>query len=387
MQRRSEFLPFSPPNIGEEEIAAVVAALRSGWLTRGPQVHEFETAFAMYTGAPAALAVSSCTAALHLALVVNGVGPGDEVITTTMTFASTANVIEHVGAKPVFVDVEADTLNIDPNRVAAALTAKTRAVIAVHYAGHPVNLGALRDICAGAELALIEDAAHAVGASYKGSMVGTSANLAAFSFYATKNLTTGEGGMLTGAPELIDRARPLALHGMSRTAWNRYQKEGNWYYEILAPGFKYNMTDPAAAMGLVQLRRLPAMQARRDAIAGMYDEAFSRLPVVSTPPVRDDVVTARHLYPIQLDRERCGLERAEFIAALAERNIGTSVHFIPLHIHPYYRDTYGYRPGDLPVAYEAYRGLVSLPLHPGLCDDDVSDVIHAVFDALDSAAT
>ena len=384
MKLRSEFLPFAPPCIGEEEIAAVVQALRSGWLTSGPQVREFETAFAAYLGAPSALAVSSCTAALHLALVVHDVGAGDEVITTTMTFASTANVIEQVGAKPVFVDVEADTLNIDPERVESALTDKTRAVIAVHYAGHPADLDELRRICAGAGVALIEDAAHAVGASYKGRRVGSSDNLAAFSFYATKNLTTGEGGMLTGAPKSIDRARPLALHGMSRDAWKRYRKGGNWYYEITEPGFKYNMTDPAAAMGLVQLRRLDAMLRRRRELAALYDRAFCGLAGLVRPCERPEVESAWHLYPIRLLSQTAagGVGRDELVAGLAERNIGTSVHFIPLHLQPYYRDRYGYRPEDFPVAHEAYRGLVSLPLHPALEDSDVAYVADAVRDVI-----
>src|SRR5205807_7748529 len=248
--RRTEFLPFSPPLIGDEEIGEVVEALRSGWITTGPRTKRFEADFAHYLGAPGALALNSCTAALHTALVTLGIGPGDEVITTPITFAASVNVIEQTGARPVLADVEADTLNIDPAAVAAAVTPRTRAILPVHYAGHPVELDTIAEIAAAHRLVVIEDAAHALPARYKGRLIGSGPNPVAFSFYATMNLTTGEGGMLTGDPALLDRARVVSLHGMSRDAWRRYDQGGSWHYDILLPGFKYNMTDLQAALGL-----------------------------------------------------------------------------------------------------------------------------------------
>lgn len=384
---REHFLPFSPPAIGDEEIAAVTEALRSGWITAGPRVREFEQAFAERVGASAALAVSSCTAGLHLALRAHGIGPGDEVIVPTMTFAASANVVEHVGARPVLVDVDPDTLNLSVELVERAITPHTRAVMVVHYAGHPVDLDSFRSLCGQYRLVLIEDAAHAVAAAWKGRPVGSGENLAAFSFYATKNLTTGEGGMLTGAPEWIERVRPLTLHGMSRDAWRRYDKGESWFYEVVAPGYKYNLTDPAAAMGLVQLAKLEAMQSRRKVVAEIYDSAWSGSGLVRIPVVREEVVSARHLYPVRLILERLSIDRNRFIDELSQRNIGTSVHFIPLHRHPYYRDRYGYRPQAFPVAEDAYRRLVSLPLHPGLSDCDVEDVVGAVNDVLERFAS
>jgi len=384
--RREDFLAFSPPAIGEEEVAAVTEALRSGWITAGPRVREFEQVFAERVGAPAALAVSSCTAALHLALCAHGIGPGDEVIVPTMTFAASANVVEHVGARPVLVDVDADTLNLSVEAVSRAITTHTRAVMVVHYAGHPVDLDGFRSLCNQHRVELIEDAAHAVASAWKGKPVGSGENMAAFSFYATKNLTTGEGGMLTGAPELIERVRPLALHGMSRDAWRRYNKGESWFYEIVEPGYKYNLTDPAAAMGLVQLAKLEAMQARREEVADIYDSAWSGSGLVRIPVVRKEVVSARHLYPVRLVIERLSINRNRFIEELSRRNIGTSVHFIPLHRHPYYRDRYGYHPQAFPVAEDAYRRLVSLPLHPGLSAGDVEDVVGAVNNVLERFA-
>ncbi len=377
---RSSFLPFSPPFIGEAEIEEVVAALRSGWISRGPRTAQFEQAFAGYLQAPTALGLNSCTAGLHLALVALGVGEGDEVIVPTMTFAASGNVVEHVGARPVLVDVEPDTLNVDPAAVEAAITSRTRAVMVVHYGGHPAELDALTDVAERHGLAVIEDAAHALPASYRGQRVGRSPRLTAFSFYATKNLTTGEGGMLTGDPELVDRARGLSLHGMNGDAWKRYSHKGSWYYEIVAPGYKYNMTDLQAAIGLKQLERLETMQARRRRVVELYAEGLGDLDQIRLPTVRSHVVSAWHLYPIRVLPRGSAMNRGHFIEQLATRNIGTSVHFIPLHLHPFYRDKYGYRPDDFPVAQGAYETLVSLPLHPGLSDPDVEDVIEAVRD-------
>lgn len=382
---RTSYLPFCRPSVGEEEIAAVVEALHSGWVTTGPKVKEFETKFAEKVGAKGALAVSSCTAALHLALLAHGVGPGDEVITTTMTFAATVNCIEHVGATPVLVDVEPETLNIDPLRVEETLSARTRALIAVHYGGHPAELGPLRELCDRRGIHLIEDAAHSLPASYRGESIGSAGNLSAFSFYATKNLTTGEGGMLTGSAALIEKVRPLALHGMTRDAWRRYDRAGSWFYEVIAPGHKYNLTDPAAAMGLVQLSKLDSMQERRQQIVALYRKQLAGLGEVQCPSVRPHVQPAWHLYPIRLRLESLGITRDDFIEGLAKRNIGASVHFIPVHLHPYYRNKYEFVPEAFPVAYDAFKRLVSLPLHPGLTDADVADVCDAVRDVVASS--
>jgi dTDP-4-amino-4,6-dideoxygalactose transaminase len=381
---RASFLPFAPPALGDEEIAEVVETLRSGWIATGPRVARFEVAFAEAVGAPAALALSSGTAGLHLSLCALGVGPGDRVVTTPMTFCSSVHVIEQAGAVPVLVDVEPGTLNIDPERVAAAVerTPRVRAIEPVHLYGHPCEMDALLDIAERYGLALVEDAAHALPAAYRGRMVGAPAaavtDLTAFSFYATKNLTTGEGGMLTGPPDLLERARTLSLHGMSRDAYRRYAQGGSWRYDVVAAGFKYNMTDVQAALGLVQLRRLASFQARRREVVARYDAAFAGLEELELPVRQPHVEHAWHLYVIRLHLDRLAVDRAAFIAELTERRIGTSVHFIPVHLHPYYRDRYGFTPADFPVASREYERIISLPLHPGLTDEDVEDVIEAV---------
>jgi dTDP-4-amino-4,6-dideoxygalactose transaminase len=372
--------------VGEDEIQEVVDTLRSSWITTGPKTRRFETEFRDYVGAPGALALNSCTAALHTALVTLGIGPGDEVITTPMTFAASVNVIEHVGARPVLVDVEPDTLNLDPAAVEAALTPRTRAIIPVHYAGHPVDLDPILELAERHGATVLEDAAHALPARYRGRMIGSGSNPAAFSFYATKNLTTAEGGALTGSPELLDRARVVSLHGMSRDAWKRYDKGGSWFYEVLLPGFKYNMTDIQASLGLVQLRRMEAFQARRREVVDAYTRAFAAAEALQVPVERPEVEHAWHLYVLRLRPEALTIDRDRFVQELTERNIGTSVHFIPVHLHPYYRDRYGYRPEDFPVAYGNYRRMLSLPLHPGLTDQDVQDVIEAVKDVVHTYA-
>ena len=382
--KRSAFLSFSPPTIGEEEIREVVDTLRSRWISTGPKTRRFEEEFAAYLRAPGALALNSCTAALHTALKALGLGPGDEVITTPMTFSASVNVIEHVGARPVLVDVEPDTLNIDPRAVAAAITPRTRALLPVHYAGHPADLDALRALAGAQGCALVEDAAHALPACYKGRPIGSEGNPVAFSFYATKNLTTGEGGMLTADPDFLARARVISLHGMSRDAWKRYEKGGSWFYEVLLPGFKYNMTDIQAALGVWQLRKLERFQQRRREVASQYDRAFADEPALEPPVTRPDVEHAWHLYVLRLRPGALRIDRDRFIEELTERNIGTSVHFIPIHIHPYYRDKYGFTPQSFPVAYSNYQRMLSLPLNPGLTDRDVGDVIEAVLDVVRS---
>lgn len=381
---RDTFLPFSPPYLGEEEIREVEAALRSGWISRGPRTGEFEAAFAERLGSPSALALNSCTSGLHLALAVHDIGPGDEVIAPTMTFSSSVNVVEHVGATPVLVDVESDTLNIDPEAVRDAITDRTRAIVVVHYGGHPAEIDRIVELADEHGLHVIEDAAHALPASYNGEVVGSTDRLTAFSFYATKNLTTGEGGMLTGDPVLLERARVLSSHGMSGQAWQRYSNGGSWFYEVLEPGFKYNMTDVAAALGLRQLDRLETMQDRRRAVVRAYQDGLADSPL-SLPAERPDVESAWHLYPVRLDLDEIDMTRASFIEGMADRNIGTSVHFIPVHRHAYYRDKYGFEAGAFPVAEAAYGRLVSLPLHPGLTERDSADVIAAVRDTLASS--
>lgn len=392
---RDTFLPFSPPLIGEEEIAEVVDTLRSDWITTGPKVRRFEEEFAGYVGAPAALGLNSCTAALHTALAALGVGSGDAVITTPMTFVSSVHVIEHVGAHPIMADVEPDTLNVDPRRVAEAIESarakglRVKALLPVHLYGHPCDMNPLMDLAREYGLAVVEDAAHALPASHEGRRVGSFARLfdvpvlTCFSFYATKNLTTGEGGMLTGPPRLIDEARIWSLHGMSRDAWNRYGAKGSWFYEVVRPGFKYNLTDIGAALGLVQLRKLDAFQARRREIARRYTEAFSRLEELTLPASRPEVEHAWHLYVIRLNPGALRITREQFIEEMRERRIGTSVHFIPVHTHPYYRDRYGFKPEEFPVAHAEFQRIVSLPLNPRMSDRDVEDVIEAVADVVE----
>jgi dTDP-4-amino-4,6-dideoxygalactose transaminase len=380
---RQDFLAFSPPSLTEEEVDAVVDTLRSCWITTGPKTKAFEKQFAIYLGAEDALALNSCTAGLHLALITLGIGPGDEVITTPMTFAASANVIEHVGAQVVLADIEPDTLLIDPNAIAKAITQRTKAILPVHYAGHPAEMYPILELAEMHHLSVIEDAAHALPASYCGQTVGTIGDLTSFSFYATKNLTTAEGGMLTGRTELIEKARTYSLHGMSRDAWNRYGENGSWYYEIVMPGFKYNMTDIQAAIGIVQLQRLQTMQACRQHAAARYDEVFSTVPELQIPTERPYCNSARHLYVLRLNLNRLHIKRNQFIDEMRQRNIGTSVHFIPIHLHPYYRDKYGWLPFEFPVASQEYQRLVSLPLHPGLTDPDIDYIIDAVLDIVE----
>jgi len=371
-----------------------VSTLRSGWITTGPRVRRFEESFAERLGADGALAVSSCTDAMQVALASLGVGPGDAVFTTTMTFSATAHVVEHLGAVPVLVDVDSDTLNIDCNALEAAIEATIadgaltpRAMIPVHFAGHPVDMAGVLSIAERFGLAVVEDAAHALPASWNNTLVGDVGDgsverAVAFSFYATKNLTTGEGGMLTATPALLEEARLWSLHGMSRDAWNRYGKGGSWRYDVVRPGFKCNMTDIAAALGLVQLSRLDDFQKRRQSVVERYNDAFFGLDLLQTPIVRPGVEPAWHLYVLRLELDRLSIDRTRFIEELAARNIGSSVHFIPLHEMSFYRDKYSLSPAQFPVASAEFERIVSLPLHPGLTDSDVDDVIEAVLDVV-----
>lgn len=382
--------------MSEEEIVEVADTLRTDWITTGPKVARFEHEFAAAVGAPAALALSSGTAALHLALTVLGIGPDDAVITTPMTFCSTVHVIEHVGARPILADVEPDTLNLDPAAVSKILEREFRdstqkvghvkVILPVHLYGHPCELNSLIQLAALHKLALVEDAAHSLPAKYQGRVIGSFAQsspvtvLTAFSFYATKNLATGEGGMLCGPAAMLDEARIWSLHGMSRDAWKRYSSEGSWHYEVIHPGFKYNMTDIQAAIGLQQLRKLSWFHERRIEIVRRYTEAFSTMLEFEVPSNRKEVEHAWHLYVLRLNLDRLVISRNRFIEELRARNIASSVHFIPIHLHSYYRDKYHFQPDDYPVAYREYNRMVSLPLFPKMSDRDVNDVIEAVAD-------
>jgi len=376
---RTEFLPFALPHITQAEIDEVVDTLRSGWLTTGPKTKRFEREFAECVGAPHALAVNSATAAMHLALDAIGLKADDEVIVPVYTFAATAEVVIYFGAHPVFVDVDPITCNLDPVQLERAITSRTRAIMVVHIAGLPAEMDAIQAIAQAHNLPIIEDAAHAFPARYKGRIIGSIGDLTAFSFYATKTLTTGEGGMLTTAnPAYAERAAIMTLHGISRDAWKRYSAGGSWYYEIIQPGYKYNMTDLAAAIGLHQLARRQWLLERRQAIAQRYNAAFSQLAGVALPPDPAHVEHAWHLYLLRLHLEQLTIDRATFIQLLAQEQIGTSVHFIPLHLHPFYRETYHLAADDFPAALHTYQRVVSLPIYPGMTDEDVEDVIAAV---------
>jgi dTDP-4-amino-4,6-dideoxygalactose transaminase len=376
------FLPYCLPSIGDEEIAEAADSLRSGWVTTGPKVKRFEEEFAAYVGARHAIAVNSCTAALHTSLAALGVGPGDEVIVPTLTFCATANVVVHLGATPAIVDA-GESCQISPAAVARAIGPRTKAIVPVHYGGQACELREILTLAGTHSIPVVEDAAHAAGCEFEGKRIGSHGAAVCFSFYAIKNMTTGEGGMITTNDDaLAQRLRLLSLHGMSRDAWKRYTEAGSWYYEVLEPGFKYNMTDIQAGLGIHQLRRLDGFIRRRQEIAAMYDEAFAGLPELMLPPRLAGRNHTFHLYPIRLRLDLLDLDRSQFIDELRARNIGASVHFIPLHRHPFYQERFGYRPEQYPVAEEIYRGLLSLPLYPKMTDQDAADVIGAVEDIL-----
>ena len=384
-----KFIPFAPPWIGKEEIREVVEILRSDWITTGPKTKRFEEDFAKFIGSPKAAALNSGTSALHTALVALGVGKGHGVITTPMTFCSGVSVIEWVEAEPILADIDPRTLNIDPEKIETILKKskynrrrKMKVILPVHFAGHPCEMDSISTLAKRYRLQMIEDAAHALPAKYKGRLIGSLGNLTAFSFYATKNMTTGEGGMLTGSSRLLEPARKLIFHGINRDAWKRYSKEGSWYYEVVAPGFKYNMMDLQAAIGIHQLRRLPGFHQRRGEIAARYNEAFYQCEELEIPAALPEVEPAWHLYVLRLNLDRIKISRNQFIEELKARSIGASVHFIPIHIHPYYRKKYGYKPEDFPVAYRQYQRAISLPLYPRMTNQDAGRVIEAVKDIL-----
>jgi len=373
------FLVFGAPAIEEAEIAEVVASLRSGWLGTGPKVHRFEEDFKRYQQAQHAVAVSSCTAALHLSLLASGLRPGDEVITTPLTFCATVNAIIHAGATPVLADVDPRTMNIDPDRVQEKITPRTRALLPVHFAGRPCEMDRLIEIAGRSELVLIEDCAHAIETRYRGRPAGSFGSFGCFSFYVTKNVITGEGGMVLARHER-DAARimTLALHGMSRDAWKRFSDEGYKHYVVLEAGFKYNMMDLQAAIGIHQLQRVEANWQRRQQIWQRYQEAFAGLPVGRPAPPDPDTRHALHLYTLLIDEERAGVKRDDFLEAMTRQNIGVGVHYLSIPEHPFYRESFGWKPEETPHATRIGRQTVSLPLSPGLSDEDVGDVIAAV---------
>ncbi len=375
---RETLLPYGRQSLSEQDIQAVVEVLRSDWLTTGPKVGEFEERFAAWVEAKYGVSFSSGTAALHAAAFAAGLGPGDEAITTPMTFCATANCVLYQGAKPVFADVSADTLNLDPGEVAKKFSSRTKAILAVDYAGHPADLDALLAVTRQRGIPLIEDACHALGANYRGKRVGGIADMTVFSFHPVKHLTTGEGGMVTtNDATLAETLRRFRNHGILSDARQR-QASGQWYYEMVLLGFNYRLTDVACALGLSQLKKLEGNLARRREIAVRYSGAFRNLSGVLVPSVQPNVNPAWHLYPIRVNPAQLNADRAHVFRALRAENIGVNVHYIPVHLHPYYRDQFGHRRGEYPVAEAAYEQLISLPMFHGMTDQDVEDVIHAV---------
>lgn len=375
---RSSFLPFSLPTIEEAEIAEVVKVLKTGWLTRGPKTEEFENLVKNYLRCEHVLAVNSCTAALHLSLAALDIKQGEEVITTPFTFASTVNVIIHQNARPILVDIDKETFNILPEKIEEAVTERTKAIIPVHYGGHPCEMDEIRKIASKHDLFLIEDAAHALGSEYKGRKIGTIGDSTCFSLYPTKNITSGEGGILaTDFDEFAERARLLSLHGMTHDAWNRYTDKGSWYYQVLEPGYKYNMTDIQASLGLVQFQKLEKFQRVREELAKAYTDGLANIPEVITPRAKKYVKSNWHLYPILLNLEKLKIDRDMFIKALKAENIGTSVHFIPIHFHPAYRRMLDQGLKLLNAEF-VYERILSLPIYPKMTEEDALSVVSAI---------
>jgi dTDP-4-amino-4,6-dideoxygalactose transaminase len=377
------YIVFGSPILEQQDIDAVVRTLKSGWIGTGPQVNEFERRFAERVGAAHAVAVSSCTAALHLSLVASGVGPGDEVITTPLTFAATANAIIHTGATPVFVDCERDTMNLDPSQLEAAVTEHTRAIVPVHFAGRPCDMAAIHAVAKQRDLLVVEDAAHAIEARAREGKIGSLSPLTCFSFYVTKNLTTTEGGMVTtSSAALAAKIKTYALHGLSADAWSRFSDKGYKRYEVVFPGYKYNMTDMQAALGLSQLERVDAWLPQREALWARYDAAFRDLPVFLPAPAQPETLHARHLYTLLIDLERSALDRDQLMARLHERRIGTGVHYHGLHLQPYYSQRYGFKASEFPNASWISERTMSLPISAKLTAEDVDYIIHHVRDLL-----
>jgi len=372
---KKNFLSYCQPSIGQEEIKEVIKVLKSGWLAMGPKTAEFEKLLTQYTKARHAVVVNSCTAALHLSLISLQIGKRDEVITTPYTFVSTANVILHTGAKPVFVDIDRKTYNIDPSQIEKAITKRTKAIIPVHFAGQPCKMEEIMKIAKKYNLFVIEDAAHAIGAEYEGKKIGTFGKTTCFSFYATKNITTGEGGCITTNDDyLVERFRTLRLHGMDKDAWKRYSEKGSWYYEIKECGWKYNMIDIQAALGIQQIKKLDKFIKIRRKYAKIYNEGLKKIGGIITPYEEPNVKHTYHLYPILLKK----YNRDKFIKEMYKRGIGCSVHFIPLHLQPFYKRTFGFKKGDFPNAEWVYEREVSLPLYPKMSKKNILRVIKSI---------
>jgi dTDP-4-amino-4,6-dideoxygalactose transaminase len=379
---RKEFLSFSPPALSELEIKSVLEVLREGtWLSSGPKTRQFEEDFKRLVGASATLALNSCTAGLHLAMLIHRIGKGDEVITTPMTFCATANVVEHVGAEVRFADIDPETLLLDPREVEKVVNLKTRAIVPVHYAGQPCDMDRIEAIAKAQNIRVVEDAAHCNPSKIGHRWIGSSPeNLTLFSFYATKNITTGEGGMMTGPESLVEEGRRLALHGMSRAAWDRFNKGGHWRYDVPEPGFKYNMMDMAAALGVAQLQRIDELYGRRMKIVEIYKQAFNGHKFITPLKVRSGVQSSYHLFGILLNLDALTLDRDRFIVEMSERNIGCSVHYTPVHMLSYYAKKYDLRPDSFPNAARVFPRLLSLPLSSRMQVGDAYDVVEAVED-------
>ncbi len=380
---KNDFLLFHKPFISEEEVDEIVDTVRSGWISMGPKTIRFENNFTEYIGVKKSVAVSSWTAAGHLSLEAFGINEGDEVILPTMTFPATAEIVCYFKAKPVMVDVDEDTLNISLEAIEKAITPKTKAIIPVHYAGQPCDLDEIHAIAKKHNLKVLEDAAHSLPAKYKGKTIGTISDVTCFSFYATKTLSTGEGGMIcTNDEEIAERVKIMRLHGINRDAWKRYTESGSWYYEVVAPGYKYNFTDLQASLGLPQLKKVDAMWDSRKRIAAKYTEALKDFDTIQLHTIKPDRNSSWHLFPIRLYLDRLTKNRAQIINELREKNVGVGVHFMPVHQHIYYSETFNLSDADYPVASAAFPRLMSLPIYPGMTDENVDKVIDVLIDTL-----
>ena len=380
---KNDFLLFHKPFISEEEVDEIVDTVRSGWISMGPKTIRFENNFSEYIGVNKSVAVSSWTAAGHLSLEAFGINEGDEVIVPTMTFPATAEIVCYFKAKPVIVDVDEDTLNISLEAIEKAITPKTKVIIPVHYGGQPCDLDEIHAIAKKHNLKVLEDAAHSLPAKYKGKTIGTISDVTCFSFYATKTLSTGEGGMIcTNDEEIAERVKIMRLHGINRDAWKRYTESGSWYYEVVAPGYKYNFTDLQASLGLPQLKKVDAMWNSRKRIAAKYTEALKDLDMLQLHTIKPDRDSSWHLFPVRLYLDRLTKNRAQIINELREKNIGVGVHFMPVHQHLYYSETFNLSDADYPVASAAFPRLMSLPIYPGMTDENVDKVINVLVDTL-----
>jgi len=379
VEMRKEFLVFGAPLIEQDEIDEVVATLKSGWIGTGPKVARFEQMFAEYKGCTHAIAVSSCTAALHLSMLAIGIEPGDEVIVPTMTFGATANAVIHAGGRPVLVDCERYTMNIDPEDIKRKITSRTKAIIPVHFAGRPCDMDKIMEIAREHDLKVVEDCAHAIETEYHGRKAGTFGDLGCFSFYVTKNIITGEGGMvITENEEYANRIKVLALHGMTKDAWKRFSYEGYKHYQYVYCGYKYNMTDIQASLGIHQLPRVDRYWERRREIWNFYNEALKGLPVFTPAPEEPNTRHAYHLYTVLLDLDKLEITRDQFLEEMTKRNIGVGVHYIALHLHPFFQKEFGYKKGDFPVAEWVSERTVSIPLSPRINKEDASSVIDTI---------